>query len=142
MNLDDAMKAFLPLTLVAGLALAAACTQPSEPQGALLYVENCTGCHGLTGQGDGPLAGDYGIDVPDLTLISARNGGVFPMADVMSTIDGFTRVQHGNVVMPEFGALLEDGPIVSFDSGDGIPTPTPAALVALAEYLETLQRTP
>ena len=31
---------------------------------------------------------------------------------------------------------------VADDSGDGIPTPTPAPLVALAEYIESLQRTP
>ena len=135
------MKALLPIGLVAGLALAAACTHPSEPQGALLFAENCTSCHGLSARGDGPLAQDYGIDVPDLTLIAARNGGTFPMTRVMSTIDGFTRVQHGDVVMPEFGAILADGPVVSYDAGDGVLTPTPAPLVALAEYLESLQRT-
>ncbi|CAN0589075.1 unnamed protein product [Ectocarpus sp. 12 AP-2014] len=139
------MTALLPLVpmaaAVATLALVA-CTQPSEPQGAVLFAENCTGCHGVSGQGDGPQAAEFDIPVADLTQISARNGGTFPMAEVMSTIDGYTRVQHGDVVMPEFGASLEDGPMVVYDSGDGIPTPTPAALVALAEYVESLQRAP
>ncbi|MGR3801840.1 c-type cytochrome [Marinibacterium profundimaris] len=136
------MKALTISGLCAGLALAAACTQPSEPQGALLYAELCVGCHGLSGTGDGPLTADLPVPVADLTTISARNGGTFPMAEVMSTIDGFTRAQHGNLVMPDFGALLEESPTVLYDSGDGISTPTPSALIALAEYLETLQTTP
>ena len=139
------MKALLPLApaaaAVATLALVA-CTQPSEPQGALLFSENCTSCNGTSDRGDGPLASELTKKPADLTLIAYRNGGTFPMAQVMSTIDGFTRVQHGNVIMPEFGALLSDGPMVTYDSGDGIPTPTPAPLVALAEYIESLQRTP
>lgn len=131
------------LALIAPLTvLAVACTQPSEPQGALLYAELCVGCHGITGRGDGALAADVGVKVPDLTLIAHRNGGTFPMTAVMSQIDGFTRVQHGNVAMPDFGALLGDSPTVSYDTGDGTPTPTPSALIALAEYLETLQRSP
>ncbi|MEM8729465.1 MAG: c-type cytochrome [Pseudomonadota bacterium] len=119
-----------------------ACTQPSRTQGVQLYQDLCVACHGETGQGDGPLAADLDVPVADLTLISARNGGTFPMAEVMSTIDGYSRAQHGNLAMPEFGAFLEDSPTVAFDSGDGIPTPTPSALVALAEYVESLQRAP
>jgi hypothetical protein len=40
--------------------------------------------------------------------------------------------------MPEFGALLE-GDLIPFDSGDGILTPTPRKLVALLEYIESIQ---
>lgn len=136
------IKALLPIGLIAGLALAAACTTPSEPEGAVLYTELCTACHGASGRGDGPLAADLPIPPSDLTLIAAQNGGTFPMAEVMSTIDGFSRASHGNIVMPEFGALLEDSPTVAYDTGDGIPTPTPSALISLAEYVESLQRTP
>jgi hypothetical protein len=32
-----------------------------------------------------------------------------------------------------------EGDLVPYDGGDGIPTPTPVRLVALAEYLRTLQ---
>lgn len=139
------MKALLPLApLAAAIATLTlvACTEPSEPQGALLFAENCAACHGADARGDGPLTKEYEVNAPDLTLIAYRNSGTFPKAEVMSTIDGFTRVQHGNIVMPEFGAVLSEGPVVMYDSGDGIATPTPAALVALAEYLESLQRTP
>ena len=41
---------------------------------------------------------------PDLTTLSARNGGIFPINYVMSTIDGFNRALHFSGAMPEFGA--------------------------------------
>ena len=62
------------------------------------------------------------------------------MAEVMSVIDGYTRRTAGNVTMPEFGADLQAGDLVLVDTGDGIVTPTPERLVALAEYLESVQR--
>ena len=40
--------------------------------------------------------------------------------------------------MPIFGDLAE-GALVPFDAGDGKETPTPVALIALANYLETIQ---
>jgi len=73
----------------------------------------------------------------DLTAISARSGGSFPQAQVMSKIWGYT--QQNGQVMPGFAALLE-GDTVLFDSGDGIATPTPLRLVQLGEYLRGLQR--
>ena len=62
------------------------------------------------------------------------------MARVMSVIDGYSRARDGNVTMPEFGIDLQAGPLVLYDSGDGRRTPTPSKLVALAEYLRTIQR--
>lgn len=123
---------------VAGVVLA--CSPAPEVTGRALYQEYCVACHRASGQGNGPLAAGLDRSVPDLTLISARNGGAFPMAEVMSTIDGYTRRGEGNVTMPEFGADLKDGPLVLVDTGDGIATPTPERLVALAEYLRTLQQ--
>jgi hypothetical protein len=58
----------------------------------------------------------------------------------MSTIDGYTRSRAGNTVMPEFGIDLQAGPLVYIDTGDGTKTPTPSRLVALAEYLRSIQR--
>ncbi|MBL9058194.1 MAG: cytochrome c, partial [Rhodobacteraceae bacterium] len=41
-------------------------------------------------------------------------------------------------VMPDFAPMMT-GDLVPYDGGDGIETPTPERLVALAEYLKTLQ---
>jgi mono/diheme cytochrome c family protein len=130
------------LPAVAALAAGAlvACAPPPEKEGARLYDTYCTACHGATARGDGPVAGDLDRPVPDLTRIAARNGGAFPTGDVVATIDGYTRVREGNATMPEFGAELEAGRLVFYDLGDGRPVPTPSKLVALAEYLRTIQR--
>lgn len=118
-----------------------ACAPSPAVVGRSIYDDNCMSCHGKSARGDGPLAGQLDGPVPDLTLISDRNDGVFPMDDVLSTIDGYTRRSRGDrMVMPEFGIDLQAGPLVNYDSGDGIATPTPARLVALAEYLRSIQR--
>ena len=133
------MRAFFG---VAGLALVAACVQapPEVSSGRQLFETHCAGCHGSAGTGDGPDAAGLGVAVPDLTTIAARNGGTFPKIEVMSTIDGYRRAKAGAVTMPEFGAALVDAPMVLVDLGDGVLTPTPEPLVAVADYLESIQR--
>ena len=127
------LAAALPAALLA-------CAPQPETVGKTLYLDYCVACHGREARGDGPIAANLDQPVPDLTLIAERNGGTFPKARVMSVIDGYTRVREGNVTMPEFGAELQAGSLVMYDSGDGRPVPTPSKLVALAEYLETIQR--
>jgi mono/diheme cytochrome c family protein len=127
--------------LILAAALLAAC-QPSEPEevsGRALYEDYCQTCHGPAGRGDGPSAAGLSRRPADLTRISARNGGTFPLVGVMSTIDGYTRVGRGGTVMPELGAIFADGPVEMVDTGGGVLTPTPAKLVALADYLRGLQ---
>ena len=134
---------------IAAMALVAGCMarEPADrdavapvSMGAEIYAQDCAACHGAAARGDGPAAA--GLDPaapPDLTAIAARNGGDFPLAEVMSTIDGYT--EDGSTherAMPEFGADLS-GRTVLFDTGDGIPTPTPEWLVALGTYLQSIQ---
>ena len=134
------MKALLVIAPISIAALLAACAPRPEKVGDGLFNDYCTSCHGTSGQGDGPAAKDLDRTVPDLTLISERNAGSFPTSRVMTVIDGYTRAREGKVTMPEFGIELQAGPLVLYDSGDGLPTPTPSKLVALAEYLKTIQR--
>ena len=131
----------LATIMAAASAVLASCTeQPEKSDGAALYGEFCVACHGTSGRGDGPVADSLDRAPADLTAISARNGGVFPMMKVLSDIDGYTRAEEGNLTMPEFGAMMKDQPPVLVDTGDGILTPTPEPLLALTEYLRGLQR--
>ncbi len=127
------------LLAAAGAALVA-CAPEREVSGRALYDAYCVSCHGMSGTGDGPAATDLPHPPADLTRIAARNGGSFPMVRVMSVIDGYARRGDRASVMPELGAALQEGPLVPYDSGDGVATPTPANLVALAEYLRGIQR--
>jgi len=123
--------------VLAGLA---ACQPQETPQSSrALFGEYCAACHGGTGSGDGALARGMGLAVPDITWLSAANGGVFPMLEVMAKIDGYTSGERGGEMMPEFGTLLE-GERVMFDAGDGIASPTPLRLVQLAEHVQSLQQ--
>ena len=132
------MRKTLTLTCFPALALVAACAtddMPGPTEGATIFADNCTACHGYQGTGGEALVG--GQVPPDLTHISARNGGVFPRAKVLSQIDGYGRGKVSAEVMPEFGGLL-DGDLVPVDI-DGTLTPTPRALAALLSYLESIQ---
>ena len=113
---------------------------PLPPEGAALYAENCAMCHGPAGRGDGPLAAGQDPAPPDLTRIAARAGGDFPRAEVLSTIDGYTRMDAAEAGpgMPEFGLLLR-GETVPVDVGDDRLTPVPRPLAALMVYLESIQ---
>ena len=103
----------------------------SDKTGAEIFAENCAACHGEDAKG--------GIieDAPDLTTLTKRHGGKFPARYVMSTIDGYAQGKTRGP-MPEFGAHLESETEVWVDE-NGVMTPTPAALVRLAEYLESVQ---
>ncbi|WP_439123970.1 c-type cytochrome [Marivita sp.] len=123
--------------------LIAACTPEEMPQasdGRALFMENCAICHGVSAKGNGPMSKAMANAPPDLTLIAARNDDDFPRVEVLSAIDGYTKSAPTGPDMPEFGALLE-GELVPLDTGDGVLTPTPRKLVALLEYLESIQIT-
>ncbi|SLN74366.1 Cytochrome c [Roseivivax jejudonensis] len=114
---------------------------PVAAEGAQIYTEYCALCHGASGRGDGRLASEMTRQPADLTRLAAQNGGTFPTAAVLSKIDGYIQADSVAPVMPEFGELLA-GDTVPYDSGDGIETPTPRRLVALVEYLRTIQAGP
>lgn len=111
--------------------------EPELPTGRALFMENCAACHGADGRGDGPLAQDLPRPPADLTRLGAAEEP-FPTVHVMSYIDGYFRQDDPGQVMPEFSGTFT-GPTLHVDTGDGILTPTPQPLVALSEYLETLQ---
>ncbi|PIE15097.1 MAG: cytochrome C [Rhodobacterales bacterium] len=135
-----AFRGILLAILVAGCA---ATEMPDAQEGAVLFAENCAMCHGISGRGDGELAREIkresGKGPTDLTVISRKNKGSFPRADVLSYVDGYTRGRLPDQDMPEFGLLLE-GPSVPVDTGDGVMSPTPRPLAALMVYLESIQR--
>lgn len=129
-----------PLLVLIGCAATAACVQTQEPiNGRAAFMESCAGCHGTDARGAGDIGRTLDIVPPDLTTLAARNGGVFPRDAVMSTIDGLTRRPHFSADMPEFGAG-DMGDTIIVENPDGTGTPVPERLLALADYLESLQR--
>lgn len=125
------------LSIIAALALTACVETPDAPEGKQLYMDNCASCHGFDAKGTGEMADVLIKMPPDLTTLKARYKGEFPTDYVMSTIDGLSRKPHFSGAMPEFGAGgMGDTVIVE---KDGIGTPVPSELLALTEYLESVQ---
>jgi len=78
--------------------------QPRPDLGKYEYQSNCASCHGQSGKGDGPFAQWLGLRIPNLTQISQRNGGVFPVQRLHEIIDGRAIVKaHGSREMPIWG---------------------------------------
>ena len=105
--------------------------------GMQLFAENCASCHGDDAKGGGAESLGLGVVPPDLTHFSKENGGTFPRDRVLAIIDGFHRQQQLKTSMPIFGDESL-GEIIQVEAG-GISTPIPADLLALANYLESIQ---
>jgi mono/diheme cytochrome c family protein len=71
---------------------------------AHLYQASCSGCHGREARGDGPVARFLTVEVPDLTRIAARRGGIFPDEEIFRIVDGQADLRaHGPRHMPVWG---------------------------------------
>lgn len=105
--------------------------QPLTRDGSALYVSYCASCHGMTGKGDGPMATALKTPPPDLTRISARNNGKFPLERVVKAISGNTVRAHGTRDMPIWGPFFSR---VENDQDVG-----PVRVDNLARYLRQIQ---
>lgn len=129
--------------VLAGLALAGgllmAGIASAQGAGEAEYMQACASCHGAGGTGDGPLAELMTVPVPDLTMISAGNDGVFPMLSVIQVIDGRTGVRGHGYPMPVWGDRFETE--ASDMAGPyGAELMVRGRVLALATYLESIQQ--
>ena len=104
----------------------------------MMAGDYCASCHGPGGRVNGPAAVGMVPAPADLTMLAAQDGGVFPKTRVMGQLVGYT-MGRSESHMPIF-EVLREGPVVMYDDGSGQRVATPARLVALADYLQTLQR--
>jgi mono/diheme cytochrome c family protein len=106
--------------------------------GAELYRRFCSSCHGENARGDGSVAKSFKVEVPDLTRIAHRHGGVYPAAQISKIIDGRqTLPPHGSREMPVWGFEFHRA-----NQGAGNPEArrrTDDLIARLTEYLRTIQ---
>lgn len=102
-------------------------------QGPSLYKAYCAVCHGPNAKGDGPMAKSLKTAPSDLTRISTRNNGMFPLAKVRRIISGEEPLAagHGTREMPTWGPIFSQ---VAWDQDLGR-----VRIDNLARYLEGLQ---
>ncbi|WP_431193250.1 c-type cytochrome [Sulfitobacter pontiacus] len=107
-------------------------------QGQTIFQFHCATCHGLEATGNGPMAGALLVQPTNLTQLTAKNDGDFPITRVIMRIDGRDPlVSHGSS-MPIFGTFFE-GYDVALRTETGQPIMTSKPIVDLMAYLETLQ---
>ena len=128
------MRALLILALLATPAFA----QDTVRTGEEAFLENCAGCHGEDADGYGPMTEVLTVNVPDLTRLSARNGGTFPWLRTVHMIDGRTGLPAHGGPMPIFGNVLK-GDTAAADAPDGTPVITSARVLAIVDYLQSIQ---
>ena len=76
-------------------------------EGADLFRSYCASCHGADAKGGGPVPAALSAKVPDLTAISKRNGGTFPIKRIERVISGDeTMTAHGSREMPIWGPIF------------------------------------
>ncbi|MCR9127083.1 MAG: cytochrome c [Rhodobacteraceae bacterium] len=127
---------YLGAAVVLAWPLAAAA---DDGAGADIYRTYCATCHGIEATGHGPMAGAMVIKPSDLTALSARNGGAFPVERVVRRIDGRDPlVSHGSP-MPVYGDFFE-GRDVALKTPSGQPILTSQPIVDLVAYLRDLQK--
>ncbi|MEM0937643.1 MAG: cytochrome c [Pseudomonadota bacterium] len=130
---------FLLLGVTAYLAPSSVNADVPVDDGQAVFVSACAACHGMEAMGDGPTGALLAIDVPDLTRLAERSGGAFDVVRVIHTIDGRAGLTAHGGPMPMFGGLLT-GPAAVIDAPDGTPVTTTEPILAIALWLETLQR--
>ncbi len=130
-------KALFAVATITALCTGPVLAEDVKDPGRVTYEQYCSACHGDYGMGQGSIADVLTTEVPDLTTLSARNDGVFPMLQVIHVIDGRTGVRAHGGPMPIFGALFSDDQ----DFGPyGGPVYTRGKILSLAYYLESIQK--
>jgi mono/diheme cytochrome c family protein len=100
-----------------------------QGQGKYWYLSYCASCHGISGKGDGSVAKVLTQKPTDLTTLLERNGGVFPAARIVETIDGRREVvAHGEREMPVWGRATRFAPVM-----------VRTRIRAIVNYIATLQ---
>jgi mono/diheme cytochrome c family protein len=108
------------------------------------YMNKCAVCHGQSGKGDGRMTDVLKVAPADLTVLSEKNGGVFPYDRVYAVIDGRELVRgHGDRDMPVWGKALIDRMSESseyyFNGPDEMEIYARARILALIDYLNRIQ---
>ncbi len=97
----------LPFALLAAVIPASgigAHADEAAIEGRRLYLEYCASCHGLTGEGDGPVARALSAPPSNLRLLSDRFGNPLPEDQIARFIDGRAQIKaHGPREMPVWG---------------------------------------
>ena len=106
------------------------------------YEVQCAVCHGMDANGDGVFNQVLKVVPPDLTVLSKKNGGVFPAERISGVIDGRVEIaSHGSRDMPIWGRRYSVDAAKQFvDFPYGAETYIRARVLRLVDYLHRIQQ--
>lgn len=122
------------------VCLALAAPVAADTTGADLFMQFCATCHGVAADGDGPMAPILLAPPADLTGLAEAAGGTFPVAEVVSRVDGRDPLLAHGGEMPLWGEVFAGHAVVAVAAADGQPVLAAEPIVRIVEYLATLQR--
>lgn len=126
----------IPISVMCSVTLAwPVIAEESTPDGRDLFLRFCAKCHGDDARGG---RRNTTTPAPDMTKIAERRDSVWPMLEIMSIIDGYTKTTEPRAEMPIIQKLTE-GVHIEFDTGNGKSVAVPANLIAIVHYLESIQ---
>ncbi len=129
--------------ILAAFALTASMAGTSLAQdielGGTYFFTYCASCHGDDAKGGGPMVPVLNVTPPDLTGLSARNGGVFPTARVAYQIDGRDPLLAHGGPMPIYGDLFE-GESAALKTQSGQPILVGKGIADVIAWLEAVQQ--
>lgn len=132
------MRRSLACSLFSAFVICAPALADEVDAGRKLYEESCMACHGATGSGGGELTGLLTIATPDLTTLSARNDGEFPMLKVIHIIDGRSGLRAHGGPMPVYGSVFSASSAAGARDY-GAVLETRGRILSIALYLESIQ---
>lgn len=94
----------LPALLWLATENPASAASKQAARGRALYLQYCASCHGVTAEGDGPIAHSLTTPPANLRRLAERFGNPLPADQVARFIDGRAEVKaHGPRDMPVWG---------------------------------------
>lgn len=111
----------------------------ADEQGRKEFYMACATCHGDTGRGDGSMAEFMSEKLPDLTTLAARNGGKFPMLELVHIIDGRTGLRGHGSQMPVWGDRFSQQAATDASGDYSNVYAARGKILSIVLYLETLQ---
>jgi len=103
--------------------------------GKRYFVKYCASCHGINGDGHGPVAAELSKPPTNLRLLGEKYGMPLPAARLASLVDGRSAVRaHGSREMPVWGEKL-----YQLGEGERGDTGVSEAIGKIVAYLNTIQ---
>ena len=137
MRPSRSLLAWVAAVVLVGSPASAQAPSPGAAAGRVLYLSYCASCHGVSGEGNGPVAGSLREPPTDLTRLAERYGTPLPRQELAAFIDGRRDVAaHGPRDMPVWGRRFVD-PSLGGPSSERVAE---EAIQRLLDFLATIQR--